>query len=367
MDPNIPTQPIAQQQVAQQPPIQQNPIPSSRIRWKLILLITILLIIVGSGTYLLGTKQNKLIAQDQQKAITPTIVQTSPTPTLNPTANWKTYTSNYLSNNFSIKYPANFYLDITGKATNYIGDSKSSVETYLSNGSLRNTQVVISILSLSEDFGNNLQALADRVGGDRKDNNGNSIENLPFQSVTIDGVKSIKVNKINAVSYAIPTSIGFIWISAGPADSTQIQTFEVMMTTFKLINQNQAVGVSPDSFIQNYYNSYLACLTNHFNNVMKGASSGKSPVQDCPYDAKVFTPSLYSQLQKGQVNVGGNPILCAQNTPQSIAFDRAVVSTSGTATIVVHTIWGSSSPQDINVGLQAVNNQWEITSISCNR
>lgn len=46
-------------------------------KWRLILLITILMVIVGGGAYLLGVKQTKL---DQQITISPTNVQISPNP-----------------------------------------------------------------------------------------------------------------------------------------------------------------------------------------------------------------------------------------------------------------------------------------------
>lgn len=95
----------------QQPPAQQNPmpqqpiskIPSSGSKWKLILLIVILLVIVGSGTYYLGTRQNKLIVQNRQKQIIPTTTQSSPTPTPDLTTNWKTYVNTH--NFYSFLYP----------------------------------------------------------------------------------------------------------------------------------------------------------------------------------------------------------------------------------------------------------------------
>jgi hypothetical protein len=67
----------------QQSPIEQNPIPQQPVnktprsgnKWKLILMVIILLIIVGGGAYLLGAKQSKLIIQNKQATVTPTIVQ----------------------------------------------------------------------------------------------------------------------------------------------------------------------------------------------------------------------------------------------------------------------------------------------------
>jgi hypothetical protein len=109
MDPNIPNQPfqnetppvqpnplsepIIQQPVIQQPPIQQAPVPqqpaneppSPGIKLKWILFIIILVVVVGGGIYYLNIRQNKQNQQNKQNkktAITQTIAQPSPTPTV---------------------------------------------------------------------------------------------------------------------------------------------------------------------------------------------------------------------------------------------------------------------------------------------
>jgi hypothetical protein len=93
--------------VSEQPTVQQSPIQpisqanSSGSKLRPVLLVILLLVIVGVGAYLLGTKQNILVAQNQQKAIAPTISQ--PTPTPDPTVNWKTFTS--VKYGYTLKYP----------------------------------------------------------------------------------------------------------------------------------------------------------------------------------------------------------------------------------------------------------------------
>lgn len=100
MNPDILTQPNLQQQ-----PI--NEIPQSKSKFKLILLIIILLILVGGVAYYFGTKQNALLSQNQQKVITPTPSPAEASAKVSdPTANWKTYTSNNYG--FEIKYPSDW-------------------------------------------------------------------------------------------------------------------------------------------------------------------------------------------------------------------------------------------------------------------
>ena len=60
-----------------------------------------------------------------------------------------------------------------------------------------------------------------------------------------------------------------------------------------------------------------------------------------------------------------DPVLCAQNLPDKLTFDKSVI-TNGTATITVHTIWGAGSPGNIQVGLQQLSDVWKISSIDCN-
>jgi hypothetical protein len=127
MDPNIPTQPVQKETQVTQSNLQQtvNKSPSPRGKWELISLIVTLLIIVGSGTYYLGIRQNKLLSQNQQKQVIPTIVQSIPTPTLAPTASWNTYTS--FVGGFEIKYPLNW------KIVNGITDNTTLVAIDIDN------------------------------------------------------------------------------------------------------------------------------------------------------------------------------------------------------------------------------------------
>jgi len=101
MDPNIPTQPVQNETPVTQANLQQpiNEIPSSGNKLKWILLIVVLLLFIfGGGTYYLRVKQVKQITP------TPAIVQSTPTPTPDPTANWKTYKNTLYG--YEFKYPS---------------------------------------------------------------------------------------------------------------------------------------------------------------------------------------------------------------------------------------------------------------------
>lgn len=87
-----------------QPNQLNQPVPAQhpkKVFW--IFFIASVLIAFLAGGYFLAGKQNKLIVQSQQQTATPTIVPSSPVPTIDPTANWKIYRN--FKYNFELKYP----------------------------------------------------------------------------------------------------------------------------------------------------------------------------------------------------------------------------------------------------------------------
>jgi hypothetical protein len=365
MDPNIPVQPTqpVTQPIAPSVPEQPSQPKPKLSKWIITLVVVLILLIVGGvSAYVL----NKNPIMKTLPSPTP-MVKVSPTPTSTPdlTANWKTYTRTYVDYGYSMKYPSDFSLNPPGSqvgtgAVDYIGDSKTSITTYLSGKSLQNNQIAISMLALAENI-SDMQALANRVGGDKKDSNGNSIENLPFQSVTIGGIKSIKVTNANIVNYAIPTSGGFIWISAQPANSTQIPIFETMISTFKFTTQISQTANDPTKVVNDFYSAYVDCQQKWDTANLKGTGPASPNTCSSFSTYPVFSSDLISKLNQVK---GADPILCAQNIPASIKVDTA--NTNGnTSSVTVHTYYLSSGDNPIQVGLTLKNNNWLITSITC--
>jgi hypothetical protein len=121
---------------------------------------------------------------------------------------------------------------------------------------------------------------------------------------------------------------------------------------------NPVSATSPDQTTQNFYNWYLSCMDN-FNQSPHLASTNPYPLT---YQG-ALTNDVVTKLQNPS---NYDKILCAQNTPRSLKFDKAVLTSSNTASIVIHTIWGEETPQAVQVGLLQVNNEWKISSITCN-
>lgn len=95
---------IPQQQISPLPPQTPNNFP-----WfKIILLILIISLPVGIGGYILGTQKNQSVQTEQNQQISPSITTTQPSPTPDPTVNWKIYTDP--KGKYSFQYPINWYL-----------------------------------------------------------------------------------------------------------------------------------------------------------------------------------------------------------------------------------------------------------------
>lgn len=115
---------------------------------------------------------------------------------------------------YTIKHPADFIkTDVKGNIT------------------LSKDQFVVNFLTLSEIYGpNDQQAVANRMAG-------GSLKDVPYTIVSVDGVQAVRVENEEGVQYGIVTGAkpdGFVWISAKPAGSPHMKTFEAMINTLQL-------------------------------------------------------------------------------------------------------------------------------------
>ncbi len=141
MDPNIPQQ--QEQQVPPAPvsqPIAQKPsvTPSNHSKLLFIIIGVLILIIAGMGVYIFNSKKNQSsesIKQASKSAIptSPTVVPTTTAPsvTVNPTVNWKTYTSS--ADKLSFKYPNDWKLT----TARYLATGYDEISVGGTNGSIQ--------------------------------------------------------------------------------------------------------------------------------------------------------------------------------------------------------------------------------------
>lgn len=278
-------------------------------------------------------------------------------------ANWKTYTNTAYK--YTIQYPSDVTVnENTPKNNVELKKIEASDHSDISRG------YVVSITYISVTGSDNY--IKQTYENSKTTCNSNSVISSLTDTI-FAGINAKQYSVKNCLSQGNSTqyflikgnflvSISRNEIGDLASQNSNTKITNQILSTFKFLDQNQKPDAPADTFIQNYYNEYFDCLHKHFT-----VMNGHGLLQDCPYDANIFTPTLYSGLQNGTINRGGNPILCAQDMPMAITFDKAITSVNGTATVVVHTFWGSSAPQKINVGLQEIDNQWKVASINCVR
>lgn len=113
METNNTNKPVNSPSIPAQSPILKHPVINQRGNLPIILAVLVLLLVVGSGAYYLGTQKSKQTTSTQDTPIPTNTASNTPTQTNE--AELKTYTSTPLG--FTIKYPSEW---ITNELTNSV-------------------------------------------------------------------------------------------------------------------------------------------------------------------------------------------------------------------------------------------------------
>jgi len=237
MDPNIQTQPVQNQTPVTQMSLQQTTaqIPSSGSKFKWALLIVVLLLIIGGGTYYLGARQNKLIVQKQA---TPTVTQSTPTPTSDPTANWKTYTNT--QNYYSFQYPdAMFSIQEEGSRTRLLEGMGYAFE--------------VNAIQTTDTMENWL--IKEKNNGQFPDDNWKSVQST-FQSYPALLLQSLSNTMQVAMDVFVIKNNNLIYEISFSKEASDKTVVDQILSTFKFINQTQKTYTGKD-FTFTYPNNWL--------------------------------------------------------------------------------------------------------------
>jgi len=347
MDPNIsvqPTQPVTQP-IA--PPVPEQPAQSKPkfSKWIIAVVVVLLLLIVGGvSAYVL----NKVSVKKVLPSPTPVaIVSQMPTatPILDPTANWKAYTGT----EYSFKYPLDWKIVTIPPFQVAITNTEAEALNQKQTGDCRSFYPI---------------TVSDTTGV------GYRLDNTSTQTVTSSPTM---VSEINATLYDVDSTLKACgdWNTGksetiavnnngkrysfilGPSDNTTYkQVFDKVVATFKFA---ETPLEKPEKATEDFYKAYWYCMQDN----------PKPSIEQCLNQAD-FAPVLTSDLkEKLQTVIGADPVLCAQNIPDSINTDTAVID-NNTAKVTVHTAYASSGDNPISVDLTKQNNNWQITSITCN-
>ncbi len=124
----------------------------------------------------------------------------------------------------------------------------------------------------------------------------------------------------------------------------------------------QALDSSPSAqfVVENFYKSYQNCLE-------KPPPQAKDNVSIyCQKNNKEISNSFFKNLEKrAEASKGADPIVCAQNLPQSIMIEKIVQDFLNQASVYVQEKWGSSKPTQVKSEVIFEENRWKVNDISC--
>jgi hypothetical protein len=346
------------QSVVQAPPIISTPPPAPKSNRPVIIvsvIVIFLLLAVGASAFYLGKMASspKQVACTMEAKLCPdgsSVGRTGPkcefascpttTPTPDETANWKTYTNTQYS--FSFKYPLDWSFDEEKPSTivfgptstiNHIGET---VSPYVS----RFITLTISDSTPNQDLivFKNISPSLSPAWKDTK------VGEIDGKEVRHLGCLSGNCKDI--IFQHDKTIFDFF-------DQNNLKELNQILSTFKFTDQT-----NPKAVTESFYTWYLSCLNEHFSQTTN-SSYNKSPLEACPYHSNSYLIAPAKDLRAQ----GADPILCAQNTPQSIKVDKLTTS-KDIAYVTVHTFY-ETGDNPITVELKSGQSGWQITNIIC--
>ncbi len=240
--PQVPVNPVP---VAPSPVLSTQP-PSPKI-FPLNLILIILIIVVIFSTVIMSAVKNQANKQTPKPSPQTSIKPSSPltpTPTTDPTANWKTYKDEKYK--FQFRYPPTVYLKQSPKFGDQIFLTENDIDiNEVNEGPF--ALVTVAIWNKNE---------FQKAGYPQQD------KYLKSENIIIDGVNAVKVSGIipenqylagtyhQEVSFSISDKIIQFVFYEDPVNN--IKLLDQILSTFKFIDSNQKSAIIPkDEIIQN--------------------------------------------------------------------------------------------------------------------
>lgn len=298
----------------------------------LIVVVTLALISLPAGIYFLG-KNTAPKTQNTPQAVA------KPTPTPDPTANWKTYSGSI----FSLKYPANWFLS-PGAQSVTLSDVQTPGDIPLKISP--NEHQIIQVSFFQGEMPTNFL-----------EQNGVTGQNPTIKPFYVNGYSGIRgqsgstIGTIDNVYIKSPNG-GYVIFQKLLGDK---KTFEQILSTFKFTN-----SVSPDetvtveTLVKDFYTKYLA---------------GTPPVRDVD---QLKTDGYLSDNAVNLIkqSVGFDLVTCSQNPLNASDYIYSTPEiNNNVATINVSGNYSGppSSTVTINLSLVKSGISWMIDSFSCQK
>lgn len=125
---------------------------------------------------------------------------------------------------------------------------------------------------------------------------------------------------------------------------------------------DEPATLTPEQVTEDFYTWYLGYID------QPGSRQMRNPLVDKAYrSSEYLTDAFIRQVDEkllASERKAYDPFLCAQNIPDCVAVDKAVI-TGDEASVIVHEIWyGGEVMHDVEVDLERLNGQWRIANIS---
>lgn len=212
------------------PPVQSPTpaIPPSPINPRVIILIVLIIIValvLGVGVYTLNSSKKQ--STSPQPSILP-----SPKPTVDPTANWKTYTNSVLQ--FSIRYPSDWNIEEIENKTIILIKSPNVEYQEPVNKVVKGAEIRIQISPYN--YSGNISSLIQKPGT-VPEADITYISSILVEVSEIESVKTISTGLYGkVVQYQIPKENKIYEIGIYTSDQTIQNTFDQILSTFKFTN-----------------------------------------------------------------------------------------------------------------------------------
>lgn len=209
--------------------------PKSFLSNKLLIIVIILIILLGAGgTYLaLNSKPNP------QSTVSKALPTSVPTPTVDPTASWKTYTN--LELKYSLKYPPDWNAITDGSLK--INGIRISIGPNATGG-FEDFNTKVSITAITPGLNTNISSAKDlMVVGNPPPKVYPTIETITFKGLKV--YKKIQEDASDLIAFDKDGLVYSIYLfHRSHIDNVDPKIYDQILSTFKFTDVSQAVDAS---------------------------------------------------------------------------------------------------------------------------
>ncbi len=170
-------------------------------------------------------------------------------------------------------------------------------------------------------------------------------------NITMDGKTAKQILQSGMLEFLttiIPAGDYFIEITKEENyQEERDEAYNKILSTFKFLEPDETA----EKAVEKFYNWYLGPLEKY------------DKISDLLKASNYFVNDLMD-WEKIDGYVGADPLICAQEVPNTRTYDKAIIS-DDKATVIAHHIYSISGDNPITVNLKLIDGEWKINDIIC--